>query len=712
MVGIKLLDDVHMTPPMTAAEASAKTERTIFGDNTTSSIHDVAFKKYCGKTLTVRDKQVLRDKPRRVEKSRDVIQLHFEKRFSHLFALAALCYRTDYTFSEGHTIHQGLEAHRILIEPKRGAIKEEAVTFAGAHHATVPCLYAKRPNSDLEFVFVYRSGIYDEGQATANVIVEINQADSAIDGKKTEDKLRTKTVALLNRASRGELTPVEVAQKFGRRLIKEIDRALATPTLSPTVRQVLGIYRDHAVYLAPLPTRPEVVDRWLNLQLDACMQLQSDQLIARLQEDADVPREEIIRLIKRKIDDLPVQIRQESMRRENEHNTPSHFHDLYLHQVLRRLPSGPERELLEEVVGVSFATLVQRMETFQRCEKTRRVLTNNSSAINRLVREIRPLVQRLLGEQIEIKEEQGISPTKKVALRPNLYRLRYRMIQADQAAQSKVKSSIERALNRIRTTSSAPFISDFFYHSLLQRCANAAERTLFSKLLNKSSYSLAQKVRELKVSSAIHRHIDSKTSHINETVKRIIQLSKQPRVTAAIRRQVADNLKSHFPTLHANPRKQIDWALVLRRLYDPLDPGPAKQLTNAIFNTTMRGLDAQITTAQQNRKKPLTADAHVSRHIHEIDTALQTSRVVIRKLKTATDQFRGKLLAELRKLHGYKQAKVIAIYQELYPDAKMCAGTMSQLETAKNKINTTRAEQLARIFDVSQSLFFPGHFAD
>ena len=88
-----------------------------------------------------------------------------------------VCYRTGYRFREGHTIHQGLGAHHISLGNK-GILKFEA-----AHSPTIPCLYAYSAETKEESVFLYRSGIYDESNATIDLLKTVNDADSAIDWK-------------------------------------------------------------------------------------------------------------------------------------------------------------------------------------------------------------------------------------------------------------------------------------------------------------------------------------------------------------------------------------------------------------------------------------------------------------------------------------------------------------------------------------------------
>ncbi len=713
---------------LTAPEADARIgkARWELDENETSSVQDEVFPLF-------RDPgpgQVrILDPLYRLDATRDVICMHFEKRISHLFALAALCYRTGYVFREGHTVHQGLASHHIQVPVRTGGT--DTVEFAAAHHATLPCLYARAPDSPNEFVFAYRSDIYDEGNATASVPKEINSADTAIDGTEHHNKLRDLTVALLNQASTGHLSPIEVTAEFSRRLVTETGRAIAhyegelqrlTQKIrrspkeekwcinAPNTLRVLRIFQEHAHSLITIADNPVVIDRWLNLRLDAALKNWATAIVQRIREGAEVLRTDVLHLIKRKIDDLTVEMRYAEEGGIYRDRAPNHFEELYHDVLFRYFPAVDYRRIIEEAIGTTQAALTARVLRFQRIGKTSLMLQRNADKIARLVNELNPLIAKIIGQPVAPEAVTGLSDIKAIGLRPGVYASRYHMIQAEQQAKSAIKSTFDRALKDFAQISKARHIKPVFYQTVLKRVVeltgDPSYRLVMSKLLAQPAISLDQTVRECKVNERKHQFIRERARYINAISNRIDAFAKQDVVAQRDKDRVVNDLRHYF--LPEWDRDPVLRSLIVRRLYDVAEGVVANRLLDEIFQTNVQGLDLYLLRYMRT----LSAETLMTQQADRITEVAQVVHYAVTNLRAQSQAFRGKLLRELRKSHGYKQSRVVNTFRQYFPRLAMCNGTMSELETGRKVMNYEMAAGLAHIFDVHPALFYTQHFAD
>ena len=103
---------VEVYPSLMAVDADHLVRVKLEG-NKTSSLADPVFTELRNGAWTDRQIQDLKNWDFLFTKSRPWIEQHLDKRVSQLFVQAVLCYQTGYRFREGHTIHQGLGAHKI-----------------------------------------------------------------------------------------------------------------------------------------------------------------------------------------------------------------------------------------------------------------------------------------------------------------------------------------------------------------------------------------------------------------------------------------------------------------------------------------------------------------------------------------------------------------------------------------------------------------------
>ncbi len=708
------LNKLPVYPTLAADDADKVTTRVSFGGNVTSSIIDPCLSKFRKENLPHEEAIKLNDWNHRLKKSYTAIELHLEKRLSQLVVQAVTCYGTGLNFCEGHTVHQGFNAEGIY-----NPIGED-ITLQAAHHATLPCIYASTPNSDRKFVYLYRSGIYDESQATIDLVKELNDADRAIDEKyrpKGADKsayqsmlpsqLRNKTVDLLNRASKKELTPHQVAKKFAKALRKEIVKGYERET-NHKVKDVLDIYRNKAEELQAYTEDANNFDLWLDLQLDDPELGKATKLVEKLEDEQAVSPKKIRALIKRKIDALPVVIRHEYHQKNNESRAPVHFLDMYHFHVLKRL-KGLDREVAEKATSIDYATLKANVAEFGRVGKTKAILAENSAKIDELVREIKPFIAKASGRQVPPSQLVGLTEEKKRCLRTNIYRLRYEMIKADQQVQSVIKSKIESVLNSVKKESSK-HLDVFFYRALLDHASTEAERVMFCKLLNISDLDLAQKSREIRINSRAHGVIETNATLISKLSKRITFTATGDARGTDDKSSLERRLKRLEGQLNSRNHSEATSVLFRKRLFDQVTDKKAVRLLEELLRHDQSTLDVRIERMQRN--KTTAAERLVARKAQKIADISELALEEAARLKRKSATFRRKLMVELRLSDGMSQDHFKQIYKQRFPRSPMSDGTMSNLENGYKAITPAIVRQISDIFGVNEALFYPGHFAE
>jgi hypothetical protein len=162
-------------------------------------------------------------------------------------------------------------------------------------------------------------------------------------------------------------------------------------------------------------------------------------------------------------------------------------------------------------MDVSYAALSNKVTTFVRVNKTNEVLAQNARRIDDLVQEILPLAAAARGEALPQGRLKGLSEEKKICLRPDIYRLRYKIIHADQKVQSCIKSKFEKELNSLRKQG-VQHLNEFFYSKVLHYLPDEKSRKAICKLLNISSMKISQTVREVKVNRNAHTLLEKHAS--------------------------------------------------------------------------------------------------------------------------------------------------------------------------------------------------------
>lgn len=699
------LNKVQVYPNLSADNAAKVKTRVKLDENNrnkTSSLTDPVLAEFRDHQLKPVEVAQLKNWDFVLDKSSSTIQQHLEKRVFHLFLQAVVCYQTGYLFEEGHTVHQGFGAHPIEYEDGK-------LEFQAAHSPTLPCIYASSPNSNQKVVYLYRSGCYDEGNGTIDLVKAVNDADRAIDEKYASSLLRKKAIKLLNLASSGKLTPEQVSKEFALKLIEEIDHA-SEREQNNQVHDVLHLYRDHAELLWSYVDNPEYIDQWLNLNLDDPILHHANQITEQLKQGGMVAQTDILALIKRKVDHLPVMIRQKEHQENNVCRPPFHFLDLYHFNLLKRF-KGEDLQIIEEATGIKYQNLATKVSHFKRTNKTIGLLAKNAAKIDELTQEIMPLIAKAQGKDVDSEQIVGLSQTRKTCLRPDVWRLRYQMIREDQKAQSVVKSKIEQVLNEIKQTSKAHYIEDFYYLSLLNQAKSSQTQQRLSKLLNLSSLQLHQNIREIKINEAVHSNIERYAREVSRISGLINDFCGRRKVSTLTEKSIQGSINQIYAQISSGckaNREQIKF-LFYKRLFERAEKAEEKVLLTKLLSHTEKQIDEKI--AVYLSKKVNNAEQHVKNQAQKVQDTVNVLLHEIANLNRKTSEFRRKLMTELRLSNGMSQDYFKAVYKKNYPRYPMSAGTMSNLENGAKLITADIIEQISDIFCVNKNLFYPYHFA-
>ena len=612
-----------------------------------------------------------------IEQSEPLIHLHLEKRISLQFLQFVLCYRTNYQFREGRTLHQGFNA---------GAVN--GIKCQAAHSATLPCIYAK--SGDKEMVFLYRSGYYDESNSTIDMVKAVNDADRAIDEKCSTSLLREKTVALLNRVAGEELTPKDALFLYLIDLKEEIDVALKRET-SKDVLSVLERYGEKARSVEDHLNDPNHVDRLLNLLMDDPDTPNLSFVVEQIKTSTPVERTEILRLIQRKISDLALVVLCQWKIDYNEHRTPPHFRDLFYKRVLSQF-RNKNLAVVEEATGRSLEELRRSAKSFRYLGSSPDVLDHSADKIDDVAREVLNLARSACGRRIPRSSVKNLSSEKKRALRPKVYSLRYGIIGKDQAAQSAIKKKIAQVFASV----TGRYKEDFFYHALFERAEEKGIALQLCRLLNLSKTEVARNVRELQVNQSLHRHLESNASRISE-MSQLVSMNDHKESILDIVSSITQGVSSR------KNREKLNF-FIFQRLMDNANSSKEKRFIEKVFED----LDRDGTKAKNKGK--------VERSVYDKDFQIReivdVAKDEIDRLNREIATFRSKMFVELRESNGMTQEQFRKVYIKEYPIYPMSAGTLSNLENGIKPFDAEIVEQACKIFGVDDSLFSPSTFSE
>jgi hypothetical protein len=248
-------------------------------ENVTNSVGDIVFDKTRQERSTNSRIAELKNNLSLIEKSEPVIRMHIVNRITLFFLQLVVCNQVPFHFEMNTALHQGFPTKMLIKKTSNMSVE---VPFASAHSSTLPCLIAyprkewslwvqnpwghRKPNG---FVYLQDSNYYNRQNATIGLVKLVNTTDSALDGNNYKaNKLRTKSIDLINDAARGLTTPQIALDDYLTIAKMMIENIINTPETKEETRSILGIYLENVNQLIGELTEGVLCDRLLDLKID------------------------------------------------------------------------------------------------------------------------------------------------------------------------------------------------------------------------------------------------------------------------------------------------------------------------------------------------------------------------------------------------------------------------------------------------------------
>ena len=186
-----------------------------------------------------------------IEKYRDLIFEHVSRRIDFFFQQLICCFQTKLHFEIGHVDSQGASAKKVVLKDE----KLETLEFQrnAAHSSTLPCLIAydleewklyqeKKTELPKGWIFLKGTDSYRLWNSTINMPHWVNMADIQIDGNSRDQKLRYKTLQLINAVAQGEIDPEEGLELFIEFSIDQVESSYKAAT-QLMYQKILSLYK-------------------------------------------------------------------------------------------------------------------------------------------------------------------------------------------------------------------------------------------------------------------------------------------------------------------------------------------------------------------------------------------------------------------------------------------------------------------------------------
>jgi len=343
--------------------------------STTDQIFDGLRKK---STLSTAEMTTLKSPERLIAESKEKIKDHIDKRMALFFQQLIVTYDVPFHFEIGKTRHQAPSVKTITKTKNRETVQ---VHFDAAHSATIPSLYAYHRNDwqrweadpdntakPTPFVYLKGSDTYNNHNATMGLIKLVNQADIDLDGTSTTtEKLRTKSIDIIERSAKGEIRPREGFKEFlteARRIL--IDQ-IASDDVKNTHKPILRIYLERVENAIEQSRDESFFDQLINLNIDnegeEASRLRA--LIYRRRFNIIRESQEAQSVIAKKIHVLSRQI-------IGIDRKPNNF-DFVMKKKVLTLCTEQERKQLSRFFGVSLEQITHDLERKQHAHAERRI---------------------------------------------------------------------------------------------------------------------------------------------------------------------------------------------------------------------------------------------------------------------------------------------------------------------------------------------------
>ncbi|MDQ5955756.1 MAG: helix-turn-helix transcriptional regulator [Candidatus Rhabdochlamydia sp.] len=186
-----------------------------------------------------------------IEKYRDLIFEHVSRRIAFFFQQLICCFQTKLHFEIGPVVSQGASAKKVVLTDQNLANLE--FKRNATHSSTLPCLVAydleewescqaKKTKIPKGWIFLKGTDSYRLWNSTINMPHWVNMVDLQIDGTSRDQKLRDKTLHLVNTAAQGEIDPEEGLELFIKLSIDQVESSYKVAT-QLMYRKILNLYK-------------------------------------------------------------------------------------------------------------------------------------------------------------------------------------------------------------------------------------------------------------------------------------------------------------------------------------------------------------------------------------------------------------------------------------------------------------------------------------
>lgn len=381
--------------------------------------YDVALSKVEGGVVTAEQWEWYNNPAAKIEANLDRIEQHVDRRIQLFFMQLICCYRTPYHFEWVGANDEYGKGNKITVKNPNGRGTKKVDTEA-AHSGTFPCLMAypkaewEQGNKANGFVYLKYGRSYLDNNGTVEFEKYLNGADTLIDGKGEEKKLRNAVIEVLNANAEGKYGPTRGIREFAR-LFEE--HVIKSQRFLAEKKKKLASDHTRSLILNRYLARIQEVKFVLDNDPGYCDQLLGVKV-------GDHPREAALRdIVYRKrfklIQDceaIESQIARTILTSQNamlgKHNTSLKNVDYRLRYILLEDVNPTFKKCLEKLFCTSLAQLQadierneERLRAFERTERISNFRTQHGPAIENLKRDLRAHFRALDNLELSYRSE-------------------------------------------------------------------------------------------------------------------------------------------------------------------------------------------------------------------------------------------------------------------------------------------------------------------
>ncbi len=191
--------------------------------------------------------EVYVDPKKVIEKDKELIEAHLDRRIQLFFMQLISVYKTPYHFEwiEANDEYGKGSTVKLKCDGKEETFKTEA-----AHSSTLPCImaYPKKAWDDGKepegFVYLKHGHAYAQQNGTMELIRCVNRADILIDGTHSDSRLRNEAIKVVNAVAEGKYGPRAGMEKFVELLEEYIEKGIANQKKEDDRTLALKCYLD------------------------------------------------------------------------------------------------------------------------------------------------------------------------------------------------------------------------------------------------------------------------------------------------------------------------------------------------------------------------------------------------------------------------------------------------------------------------------------